>query len=51
MVFLAAVWNALDRPRSRDVRMTKIMYRDGSLYFFVRILLLDIVQNVLTRVC
>jgi len=33
VVFLAAVWNALDRPRSRDVRMTKIMYRDGSLYF------------------
>ncbi|KAF8556649.1 hypothetical protein OG21DRAFT_1482863 [Imleria badia] len=34
MVFLTAVWNALDRPRSQNVRMTKIMYRDGSLYFF-----------------
>jgi len=34
MVFSAAVWNALDRPRSRNAQMAKIMYRDGSLYFF-----------------
>lgn len=36
MVFLATVWNARDRPRVRDSEMAKIMYRDGSLYFFVR---------------
>jgi len=34
MVFLATVWNALDRPRMCDSEMAKIMYRDGSLYFF-----------------
>ncbi|KAI9462110.1 hypothetical protein HD554DRAFT_2128495, partial [Boletus coccyginus] len=34
MIFLVTVWNALDRPRSLKVRMTKILYRDRSLYFF-----------------
>ncbi|KAG6373659.1 hypothetical protein JVT61DRAFT_6325 [Boletus reticuloceps] len=42
VVFLTAVWNALDRPRSRNVRVTKIMYRDGSLYFFVLLRLLNL---------
>ncbi|KAF8129077.1 hypothetical protein EV363DRAFT_1166787, partial [Boletus edulis] len=42
VVFLTAVWNALDRPRSRNVRVSKIMYRDGSLYFFVLLRLLNL---------
>ncbi|KAN0078365.1 hypothetical protein V8E55_010422 [Tylopilus felleus] len=34
IVFLTTVWNALDRPRSRNIGMTHVLYRDGSLYFF-----------------
>ena len=41
MIFLTTVWNALDRPRSHNSEMAKIMYRDGSMYFFVRVFLLD----------
>ncbi|KAH0835715.1 hypothetical protein J3R83DRAFT_9536 [Lanmaoa asiatica] len=39
MIFLMTMCNALDRPRSRNAQMAKIMYRDGSMYFFVRVLL------------
>jgi len=33
VVFATTVWNALDRPRPQDLRMAKILYRDGCLYF------------------
>ncbi|KAH7886756.1 hypothetical protein F5I97DRAFT_1953475 [Phlebopus sp. FC_14] len=34
MIFATTCWNALDRPMPQDVQMAKILYRDGSVYFF-----------------
>lgn len=35
MIFIMTWWNALDRPLPQHAKMAKIMYRDGSIYFFV----------------
>ncbi|KAG0696334.1 hypothetical protein DFH29DRAFT_209326 [Suillus ampliporus] len=35
MVFIMTWWNALDRPLPQHAKMAKVMYRDGSTYFFV----------------
>ncbi|KAF9220608.1 hypothetical protein BS17DRAFT_786812 [Gyrodon lividus] len=34
MVFITTFWNAFDRPRQQDTQMAKVLYRDGSVYFF-----------------
>lgn len=35
MIFIMTWWNALDRPLPQHAKMAKVMYRDGSIYFFV----------------
>ncbi|KAI9462065.1 hypothetical protein HD554DRAFT_2127895 [Boletus coccyginus] len=50
MIFLATVWNALDRPRSPNVRMTKILYRDRGLYFFNSLTFMGVLWVSLVRV-
>jgi len=35
MVFIMTCWNALDRPLPQHAKMARVMYRDGSTYFFV----------------
>jgi hypothetical protein len=35
MVFIMTSWNALDRPLPQHAKMARVMYRDGSTYFFV----------------
>ncbi|KAH7925740.1 hypothetical protein BV22DRAFT_1128780 [Leucogyrophana mollusca] len=35
MIFVTTFWNAVDRPRAHNTQMAKILYRDGSAYFFV----------------
>ncbi|KAG1745035.1 uncharacterized protein EDB91DRAFT_1122210, partial [Suillus paluster] len=35
MIFIMTWWNALDRPLPRHAKMARVMYRDGSIYFFV----------------
>jgi len=35
IVFFVVFWDALERPRTRDSEITKALYRDGFLYFFV----------------
>jgi len=33
MVFVTVCWNALDRPRERHTDVSRILYRDGFIYF------------------
>lgn len=35
MIFVTTWWNALDQPLPQHAKMAKVMYRDGSIYFFV----------------
>lgn len=35
MIFIMTWWNALDQPLPQHAKMAKVMYRDGSVYFFV----------------
>lgn len=35
MIFIMTWWNALDQPLPQHAKMAKVMYRDGSIYFFV----------------
>ncbi|OAX39839.1 hypothetical protein K503DRAFT_865114 [Rhizopogon vinicolor AM-OR11-026] len=35
MVFIMTCWNALDQPLPQHAKMARVMYRDGSTYFFV----------------
>ena len=35
MVFVTVYWNALDRPRERHTDVSRILYRDGFIYFIV----------------
>ncbi|KAG1865044.1 hypothetical protein DFJ58DRAFT_724593 [Suillus subalutaceus] len=35
MIFITTWWNALDQPLPQHAKMAKVMYRDGSIYFFV----------------
>lgn len=35
MIFIMTSWNALDQPLPQDAKMARVMYRDGSIYFFV----------------
>ncbi|KAG2148871.1 hypothetical protein DEU56DRAFT_753105 [Suillus clintonianus] len=34
MIFIMTWWNALDKPHPQHAKMAKVMYRDGSIYFF-----------------
>lgn len=33
VVFVTALWNAYDKPRTQHMQMTRILYRDGTMYF------------------
>ncbi|KAG2098103.1 hypothetical protein BD769DRAFT_1513480 [Suillus cothurnatus] len=35
MIFITTWWNALDQPLPQHAKMAKVLYRDGSIYFFV----------------
>lgn len=35
VVFLATCWNAVERPRTLDTKLTNALYRDGIVYFLV----------------
>lgn len=39
IMFLTVVWNALQRPRYEDQAFSKVLYRDGFLYFLILFLL------------
>ncbi|KAG2064738.1 hypothetical protein BDR04DRAFT_955331, partial [Suillus decipiens] len=50
MIFITTWWNALDQPLSQHTKMTKVMYRDGSIYFFVsgRLRLLNLILSIIS---
>ncbi|KIK46862.1 hypothetical protein CY34DRAFT_75259 [Suillus luteus UH-Slu-Lm8-n1] len=50
MIFIMTWWNALDRPLPQHAKMAKVMYRDGSIYFFVRLRLLNLVLSIVSPV-
>ncbi|KAG2346083.1 hypothetical protein BDR05DRAFT_878983, partial [Suillus weaverae] len=49
MIFIMTWWNALDQPLPQHAKMAKVMYRDGSIYFFVSGLrLLNLVLSIVS---